>query len=578
MREIFSFLFILYAALCAAQTNYYVNGATGSNSNNGLSMATAWKTIQKACNAAPANSIVHIKGGTYHENLTLNVSGTQNNPIVFTNYLDDVVILDGGGTTGTIMLSITNKSHVTFENMSIQNLTSTYAKGISVEAGTGSCTGLTFRNLLIKDIAWTDDPNDMPGNSDNAWGLKVKGQVGGIWNLTIENCEIYGNVLGYSEAITIAGHVDGFVIKDCSIHDNTNIGIDIIGHNDSSTNPDLDWPRNGLITGNTCYRNTSPVAQSAGIYIDGAQDIVIEKNSCYDNPIGIEVGCEDDGVAQYIRVKNNLIFNNHYTGLAVGGYTTDTSGQVLFSTFRNNTFFKNNALNTGMGEITVSKASNCVFEGNIVHANNQNVLLTMLDIAPQEDNLLNYNCFYTPSGNANNIIVYWGEATYHTINAYKSGTAQESSSVYSNPGFLSTTLPAPDLALMQNSQCINKGNPALQITAGETDFEGNPRIVSNRIDIGAHEFNPALGNAHHDLQTATVSPNPFSGETLIKTTTDLDGAVLLLYDLSGRLVRTQQPTSENTILLKQGNLPSGLYFYRIVRQGNAIGSGKLVVE
>src|SRR5690606_29816155 len=140
----------------------------------------------------------------------------------------------------------------------------------------------------------------------------------------------------------------------------------------------------------------------------------------------IEVGCEEDGVAQYIKVKNNLIYNNLYTGLAVGGYTTETTGQVLYSTFRNNTLFKNNSLNAGIGEITVSKASNCVFEDNIVYSGNQNILLTMLEIEPQQNNIVNYNCWYTPAGNPNNITIYWNDQTYSSIAAYKSGTGQDS--------------------------------------------------------------------------------------------------------------------------------------------------------
>lgn len=579
MKKHYLLVMLLLTAICTAQTNYYVNGASGSNSNNGLTMATAWKTIQKACNMAPANSIVHIKGGTYHENVTLNVSGTPGHPIVFTNYQDDVVVIDGEGVTGTILLSITNKSYVTFENLLLQNLTCTYAKGINVEAGSGSCNGLTFRNLTIKDIGWTDDPDDWPEESDNAWPLKVKGQEGGITALTIEGCQIYGNNTGYSEALTVAGNVDGFFIKDCIIHDNTNIGIDIIGHNESSDDPETDFPRNGYITGNTVYGNSCQVAHAAGIYVDGAQNITIEKNSCFENQVGIEVGCEEDGVAQYIKVKNNLIYNNEYTGLAVGGYTTDTTGQVLYSTFRNNTFFKNNSANTGMGEITVSKASNCVFENNVVYTNGQNVLLTMLDIQPQEDNLINYNCWYTPSGNSNNIIIYWGENTYHSMTAYKSNTGQDSNSIFTNPAFGSMILPQPELSVLPNSQTINHGNPVLEVPSTETDFDGNPRVVGNSIDIGAREFNPALGLGIVEAETASsAAPNPFSDRTQIRSAIALDGASLLLCDISGRLVRKLSRLSGYDITLEKNDLNTGVYIYRIIQNGITVGSGKLTVE
>ena len=578
MRRFITLTLVLLTAIGTSQTQYYVNGVSGNNSNNGQSPTNAWKTIQKACNSASPNSIVRIMAGTYHENVVVNVSGTPGNPIVFTNYQNGTVILDGAGTIGSVMLVINNKKYLTFENLTIQNLYADYAKAVNIEAGTGSCTGITLRNLTINNIGWTQDNQAIASVADNAWGIKVKGQNGGITDLTIEDCHIFNNVLGYSEALILAGNIDGFLIRNCQIHDNTNIGIDIIGHNGSSTDPVLDIPRNGVITGNTCFRNVSPIAQSAGIYIDGAHNITIERNNCYENPIGIEVGCEEDGVAQYIKVKNNLIYNNFYTGLAVGGYTTETTGQVLYSTFRNNTLFKNNSLNAGIGEITVSKASNCVFEDNIVYSGSQNILLTMLEIEPQQNNIVNYNCWYTPAGNPNNITIYWKDQTYSSIAAYETYTGQDSNSIYANPLLGSILLPFPELSLLVSSLCINHGNPELLIPEGETDFDGNPRIVGNTIDIGAREFNPALALGIIQAPKSTVAPNPFSVRATVYFPEELSSASLLLYDFSGRLVRAERGLSGNEIMIERENLRSGLYLYKVISHNRVIASGKLSVE
>lgn len=584
MKNIIIILIALLTSLNTfAQTNYFVDDINGNDLNNGTSLATAWKTIQKACDAATPNSIVQIKAGIYNENIVVNISGTPGNSITLKNYLNDVVLIDGTGTSGTTMLSVTDKSFLNFQNLTIQNLTVNDAQGILIETtGINSSTELSFKNITIKNINWTSNPLTIPTSSNNAQSFIAYGGDGGITNITIDSCKVFNNILGFSEAMTLDGNVDGFTIKNCEVHDNTNIGIDIAGNYQVSSNPTTDHARNGLLFNNTCYKNVSLAATSAGIYVDGGQNVLIEKNKCYENGNGIEIGCEENGTTNTIIVKNNLVYNNQEVGIYVGGYTTSTSGQVLDCIIRNNTLFKNNSLNDGTGEMNISKASNCVFENNIFYTNNQDVLFSVDAISPQTNNVFNYNCWFTPANDPNNITVNWRTSTYSTFADYQTGISGETNSIYNDPDLVNTVLPAPDLHLLTAGPCINTGNPGTIITTGELDYYGNTRLFGSIIDIGASEFDATTGikNVIKNTDHFSVYPNPFVSETTISFNTELKNAELKIFNILGQEIKEQNLKLKNVqrITIKRNDLISGLYFYTITEENRPVATGKLIVE
>lgn len=580
-RLLFFGIVCLSSVWLHGQTLYFVDHANGNDNNGGTTLATAWKTIQKACNAATPNSVVQIRGGVYNENIFVNVSGTPGNPITFTSYGTESAVIDGAGITASTMLRITDRSYLTFLNLTIQNLTGNNAKGILIENTlNGSCSDLVFKSITIKNIKWTANASAIPTSSNNAQGFIAYGGNGGISNITIDGCQIYNNVLGYSEALSLNGNVSGFSIKNCTIHDNTNIGIALAGNYGICDNPLADKARYGVVSNNICYKNLSPVSSSAGIYVDGGEDILIEKNDCHENGLGIEVGCEKNGTTKYIMVRDNSIYNNAMSGISVGGYSTLTTGQVLSSTFRNNTLFQNNFLNSGAAEISLTKLSNCIFEDNLICSNNQNVLLVAENIFPQTNNLLNYNCWFTPSGNYDNIIIHWQTSTFSSYQSYKNATLQDINSIYGNPILGYPELPSPELYLLATSCCINAGNPALAITEGETDINGNPRVLTGIIDIGASEFNPSLGlhGSFDDASSGRVAPNPFGQQTTIYSSQTMEDATLMVYDCQGKLVSERKNLSGKQIVLNRNDLNSGMYFYKITEANKLLSSGKLIVN
>jgi hypothetical protein len=66
----------------AAATDYYVNAATGSDTNDGLSSGSPWKTIQKAVNVAGAGDTCRVSPGDYPGRVYVRHSGMPGRPLV----------------------------------------------------------------------------------------------------------------------------------------------------------------------------------------------------------------------------------------------------------------------------------------------------------------------------------------------------------------------------------------------------------------------------------------------------------------------------------------------------------------
>ena len=61
-----------------------------------------------------------------------------------------------------------------------------------------------------------------------------------------------------------------------------------------------------------------------------------------------------------------------------------------------------------------------------------------------------------------------------------------------------------DYHLLENSPCIDTGDPNYIPEPNETDLDGNPRIVNERIDMGAYEYTPPIP-AELDINPKTLN-------------------------------------------------------------------------
>ncbi|MBK7629162.1 MAG: right-handed parallel beta-helix repeat-containing protein [Ignavibacteriales bacterium] len=79
-----------FSAFTLPQSTYYVS-VNGNNNNNGLSVSTAFATIQHAANIVSAGDSILILSGSYM-GFDIRTSGTQAQPIVFKTLSNDVTI------------------------------------------------------------------------------------------------------------------------------------------------------------------------------------------------------------------------------------------------------------------------------------------------------------------------------------------------------------------------------------------------------------------------------------------------------------------------------------------------------
>jgi hypothetical protein len=409
---------------------------TGNDQNNG-SLATPWRTIQKAANAATPGSTVRVSPGVYSELVVVRVSGNSTQgSITFQGergaILDRSRIPVSDGDTG--MFDIDSQSFLKIRGFEIRNLraSSSSATPIGIHVR-GVCSNIEITSNFIHNII-----NDIDADS-NAHGIAVFGtgvtEATAITGLRITNNFLRNLKLGASEALVVNGNVNGFLFSGNRITNCNNIAIDAIGFEGTSVSP-FDQARNGLISknfvsqidsrGNPAYGN----ARSAdGIYVDGGRNITIDRNTVSFANIGIEVTSEQSRrFATDVSVTNNLVTNCHTTGLSLGGYDR-LRGGTRNCVITGNTFRGNDTDGNGSGEVQLqSLVQNNTIQNNDFSATSQNILISNF-FTTTAGNAINFNRYFAPGGPANSIWI-WKNRTYDGFNAYQQASQNDLNSTF----------------------------------------------------------------------------------------------------------------------------------------------------
>ena len=490
-------LVCLSTAFGQSNSSFYVS-KTGDDSHPGTQTAP-WLTVQHAADAVRAGATVTVRGGIYEERLSIKSSGNATDGyITFRSYPGETAVLDAEHLVPdgrSAIVTIHNQSYIRIEGFEIRNYRTADRRltplGISV-MGAGSHIELLKNN--VHHIEQTFNGRDAPGHGANGFGIAVYGTDANtpISELVIDGNEVHHLKTGSSESLVVNGNVTNFRITHNVVHDNNNIGIDVIGFEHTAPDPAVDQARDGVVSGNLVYNITSrgnPAygndENSDGIYVDGGTRILIEQNVIHDVDFGIELASEHRNRAtSYVTARNNLIYHGHTAGVSIGGYAPER-GHTEHCTVINNTLYENDTSGTGSGEFQMQyNMANNRFENNIVYGGPR-CLLTLNRSKVEEGPppvIVDHNLYYCASGPKASI---WGASSgaMTGFDNYVRLTGNDRHSRFLDPHFVDA---GKDFHLRSDSPAIAAGTTE-GVPVGEMDLEGSPRVKSGKIDMGCYQ-------------------------------------------------------------------------------------------
>lgn len=582
---------------------FYVSTSGSDTTGNG-SKAKPWRTINYAVNGAgydfstiPArlidsNITVYLRGGVYTLTNSVYIGhgrGQNNKWFTITKYPGEWVAVDGGGLTQKYasMFVIDSAGYVRISGLDIRHLTNdstltTVSGGVTLKdvrygiVVEGTAHHIQIQNNDMYDMKWTRDTTKAknPQPNDVLSAITVLGNTNtAINNLLIDNNTVHNIVSGYAEGIAINGNVDTFTVSANEIYDIANIGLVAAGNYKwvLQSYPSLlkanNQSRNGLIKNNSVYRCISPVATSAGIYLDGSLNVTVQGNESYNNGTGISVGNEQDSSTSggHLIISNN-VWANLGPGMYLGSNNpTSTCSNVVvkYNTDSNNFTINPTLYQRAQGrygtldpsgrwaEIVMNRIQNLTFDENDVTSLSNTVLAFVFS---QSNLTFTYNEYHTKDNNPC--------AAYFARDLNGDGTAETVDTTfhqYARETGLDTTSHLGGVAYNRHG-------------CGTTGASLTPAVLS----AGALALNTADKNIR-------VFPDPVVNKLSVYVTQDVAGKVRLeLWDLGGRQVlRKETAAPQGTTELgwndiKQAGVVPGVYILRVTGVSQSV-TRKVVV-
>jgi hypothetical protein len=270
---------------------YYVDATAGNDMNDGLSPATAWKSLNKVNNTTFGSSdrILFRCGEVWTGRLWPKGSGTIGNPIRIDQYgSGSKPLIDGNGMTGTGVMYLYNQEYWEISNLEIINNAATGGdrRGVRIEAENfGTADHIYLKDLLIhhvKGLVGQGRPEKRTGGI--GFGIvSVSSQETHFNDILVENCIIH--TCDNQGIITECVSGDGFepYTPEWNSMKITNAGIrNNTIYNISKNAMIIRLFENGIVERNVCYNTANGISGNT-MFSASCYGTIFQYNEGYDN-------------------------------------------------------------------------------------------------------------------------------------------------------------------------------------------------------------------------------------------------------------------------------------------------------
>ncbi|WP_423130363.1 right-handed parallel beta-helix repeat-containing protein [Gaoshiqia sp. Z1-71] len=515
---------------------YYLDAEDGDDKHSGLSVSTAWKTIEHVNKQTFGSGaqVLFKAGQNWYGSLQPSGSGEAGKPVTFGRYGDGPrPAIHGQGEANTVHLK--NIAYTTLRDLEITNYAASEEKGISLEE---------WERRNVTDWFQAINPSQHVSGNSLKTGVRITAtDMGEVNQVQLINLHVHGvnGAINQNDEktknnggifIEITGNrvptwFNGLLIENCHIHD-----VDRTGLSNVSS-----WDRRTLTTNENWTPSLNVVIRNNVFERAGANALIVR-------------------VAKNPLMEHNLFHQNGIKGSGNAAFNFNTDGALW--QYNESRFTKKNRNDADAGGLDCDyRTKNTIIQYNYLHDNDFGMLVTG---GPgnyggfNDRTIVRYNIFereglaerdgeskyaFKVGGKATNTFVHnnvfylspsqedvqmiyhkdWGgdpERTYYYNNifymsgnnhGYSLGNSGENhffnnlchgnttinwpvseNPVYDDPLFLQVGNGPAGYQIKAGSPAINIGVVLPEAGAPVTDYFGNPLPVDGPVELGVHQM------------------------------------------------------------------------------------------